>query len=210
MNFKIILICIGAMLLAQESDAFFAFNRFGRFGFGGLGFGRFGFGGLGLGGFGLGGFGLPIIPPFIPPIATPFIGKRATNDNSTICSFTSEPSKMMCVGLTTLNCDVMHNFTGLGAFSFIVKDLSLNKIIKNDETVYEMLALKEIDHKVSVEEFTFVNPNDNKPVVLGLCKSEKLTGLGFRFKEATCFEKFEKLVEDEKNLEVQLIISQVL
>jgi len=204
MNFSsLILICLGAMLLAQEGDAF-------RGGFGG-GFGRFGFGGFGLGRFG--GFGLGLGPwgPFGPfGFGGPFIGKRDVSQNVTECTIASETNSIACSGLSPFTCEISQNFTGMGPFAFAVKDLLITKLVKSEEPVYEFLAQKEVDHKMIADEHTFINPTDNKPIVLSLYWSDKLTDCGFRFKEKVCFEKFETLIKETKpeELEFSLFLSQ--
>jgi hypothetical protein len=222
MNYKLVLVCLGAMLLAQESEGLFLFNRLGRFGFGGpFGFGGlgrfgFGFGGLGLGfgglGLGLGGFPIPVPVPVPAPIGPGFIGKRAAEHiaNITECGISTENQKIVCAGVSELTCDIVSNFTGLGSVSFVIKDLALTKLTELEEPVYHFLAEKEVDKKIINEEHTFINPTDNKPVILSLYLSEKLTDLGFRFKEQTCWEKFEKIVEVTKpeELEFSLFINQ--
>jgi hypothetical protein len=205
MNYKLILICIGALALAQEGDAFVAFTRFGRFPFfgGGLGFGRFGLFGP------FGPFGFPFGPFGIPPV--PFIGKRAAeNMNITECGISTENNKIICAGKHELNCDVSSNFTSLGQVSFVIKDLALEKVTEEEQTVFHFLAEKEVDKKIVNEDHTFVNPADNKPITLSLYSSEKIDDLGFRFKEESCFEKFEKIVEsvEPKEIEFQLFINQ--
>jgi hypothetical protein len=215
MNYKLVLVCLGAMLLAQEGDALFLFNRLGRFGFGGpFGFGGFGFG---LGRFGFGGpfgFGFPPIPVPVPvPVPAPIpFGKRSaeTPANITECGISTENQKIICAGVHELNCDIASNFTGLGSISFVIKDLALVKLTELEVPVYHFLAEKEVDKKIVNEEHTFINPTDNKPVILSLYSSEKLTDLGFRFKEQTCWEKFEKIVEGVKpeEIEFSLFINQ--
>jgi len=216
MNAKLLLICMGAMLLATQGDAFLFLNRFnrfpfggiGRFGFGGLGFGGLGFGGLGFGGLGFGPFG-----PFGPGLLGPglgLIGKRAANENVTECIISTESSKFTCAGFTEYSCDIVSNFTGLGSFSFMIKDLELSKAVELDETVYHFLAQKEVDKKISLEDHTFINPIDSKPVTLSLYWSEKVLELGFRFKELSCWEKFESMMKVTKpeELDFSLMISQ--
>jgi len=203
MNAKIFLICLGAMLLAHESDAFFLWNRFARFG----AFGPFGFG---FRPFGFGPFG-----PFGPfggfPGAFPLIGKRSLNVNATECMITSESQKFVCSGVHQFSCDIAQNFTGLGAFSFVIKDLALNKVVELEEPMYCFLAQKEVDSKIINEKFTLINPVDNKEVVLSVYGSEKLhEKLGFRFVDHKCWEQFETMVKESKpeDLDFELIISQ--
>jgi len=214
MNAKLLLICFGAVLLAQSGDAFI-FTRFGRFPFLGGGFGRFG---LGLGGFGLGfgGLGLGLGPfgpfgPFGPGLLGPgLIGKRAANVNATECSIISETSKFTCAGFHEYSCDIVSNFTGLGSFTFMIKDLELSKVVEQEQTVYHFLAEKEVDKKITLEDFTYLNPVGDKPVTLAMYWSEKVLDLGFRFKELSCWEKFENMMKTTttENLDFQLIIAQ--
>jgi len=216
MNAKLILICFGAMLMAQQGDSFFLMNRLGRFPFGGLGlgFGRFGLGFGGLGGFGFGGLGLGGFGPFGPfgpgLLGPGLIGKRAANENATECVITTETNKLTCAGFHEYSCDIVSNFTGLGSFSFMIKDLELSKVIEMEETVWHFLAEKEVDKKITLEDHTFINPIDSKPVTLALYWSEKILDLGFRFKELSCWEKFDTMMKTatHENLDWSLIISQ--
>jgi hypothetical protein len=215
MNAKLILICLGAILLAQQGDAFL-FTRFGRFPFfGGLGFGRFGLGGLGFGGLGFGGLGFGGLGPFGPfggigPFGPGLIGKRAANVNATECTIMSETSKFTCAGFHEYSCDIVSNFTGLGSFTFMIKDLELSKVVELDETVYHFLAEKEVDKKITLEDHTFINPIDNKAVTLAMYWSEKVLDLGFRFKELSCWEQFEAMMKTTtvEDLDFSLIIAQ--
>jgi len=218
MNCKLILACLGALLLAQQGESFIFAGRFARFGFpffGGIGRFGFPFGPFGLGGLGGLGFGGPFMGPgLLGPglgLGGPFLGKRAANPNMTECTISTENSKIVCAGMNEFTCDVVSNFTGLGAISFVIKDLTLVKLTEMDEPLYNILAQKEVDHKITTEDFTFVNPaTENKPVILSLYWSEKLTNLGFRFKESVCWEKFEKMVEITKPdmLDFELFINQ--
>jgi len=211
MLFKFVIACAVAALLVQDSEAllinrfglgFGGFGPFGGFGFPGIGFGGFPFGGLGFGGLGFGGIGR-------------FgFGRRfgrEANANVTECTIASESSTLMCSGVNTFTCDISQNFTGLGPFAFVVKDLVLSKVEdKSEMPVYHFLAEKEVDHKIVTDKHTFINPADNKPIILSVYESEKINDLGFRFKDMSCWEKFTKMVKDtkEKDIDFELFISQ--
>jgi hypothetical protein len=230
MNFKLVLICMGAMLLAQGGDALLILNRFGAFPFGPfgpfggiippfgplglpigpLGFGGLGFGGLGLGFGGIGRFGLGGFGRFgLGGFGRGRFGREA-NANMTECMISSETKKLSCAGLHEFSCDIAQNFTGLGSFSFVIKDLQLAKTKIEDVPVYHFLAEKEVDKKIVTEEHTFVNPADNKPVTLSLYWSDKLSELGFRFTEEKCFNKFDDMVKstEPEMLDFGLFITQ--
>lgn len=182
-------------------------------------------------------------PVVVVPVRRPF-GKREIMANMTECVLSSESSKIVCTGANELSCDLAYNFTGLGSFSFLIKELALHKVdmevvdkvkvdvketsldanvekvetikqvTKHIEPIYQFLAEEEIvEHKIVSAAHTFVNPTDNKPVILSLYWNEDMSScLGFRFKEHTCWEKFEHIVEVTKpqELDFQIVMSQLI
>jgi len=209
MNFKLVLICLGAMLMINESEAFFHFNRFGRFGafglgfpYGGLGFGYpgfglgypgFGFGGLGFGGFGFGGGFGRFGGGFGGGFGRGGRHGREINANMTQCSITTESKKLICTGLNELTCDVAQNFTGLATpFQYMLSDLTIEMVGED----YHLFGTKETtEHKITTEEHTFIDPVSNKPVTIALFFTEGSAELGFKFVDEKCWAKFDSLVK---------------
>jgi hypothetical protein len=220
MNLKIVMICLGAMLLAHESDAFggFLFNRFGRFGglglggfgypFGGLGFGGFGYPGFGFGGLGFGGFGFG---GGFGRFGGGFRGGRHGREvegNLTQCIISSENKKIICTGVNELTCDLVQNFTAIAKpFAFVIKDLTITPMGED----FHLFGQKEVDHKIITEDQTFIDPVSNKPVTIALfVNEENVNESGFKFVEPACWAKFESIVKSvvkPEELEFEVSIS---
>jgi len=228
MNFKLVLVCLGAMLLAQESNAFFGggflFNRFGRFGgfgypgfglgFGGLGYPGLGFGypGWGFGGLGFGGLGFGRFGGFGGRFGGGIGGRRGRDveviANLTQCAISSENKKLICTGEHELTCDVVQNCTGLAKpFAYVVKDLTIKPVGAD----FHLFAQKEVEHKLMTEDNTFVDPITSKPITVALFVDEdNISEWGFKFAEPACWTKFESIVksiEKPEELEFEVSIS---
>jgi hypothetical protein len=172
---------------------------------------------------------LPVVRPIVPivrplaPVVIPrpvvinrfgLVGKREANSNFTECIINADEHKLTCTGQHELTCEVKKRLSNLESpMSVIVKDLKI-KLAKvksqNNDILMNIHAEKEVDKKITVEDYTFLNPINNKPIFLSLYSSDNFKNkLGFQFKESDCLKKFNELLNDinmMENFSFQLVI----
>merc|ERR1711884_511698 len=150
--------------------------------------------------------------PQAPPngVVNNMLGKRSEttllNKTESVCEITKfeETSLLECSGPTKFECELESNLTVEHLEKHLV-DLRLtpsNNTFVN-ETVYSLLSMQPVERLFNNWTLTLVD----EPVLWTLYNLPEFEGEGFRVKEIECWRKFDKLMSDDRQVELSVRLS---
>ena len=205
---KLLLAVLLVASFALEGDAQFFGRRFpfGRFGR----FGRFGM----MGRFGMGGLGFPMpmpvpVPvPVVVPVPHPIIGKRSELtvpiETESVCEIKKIFEKVPvldCIGSEqTCECELERTF-GLDTL-----ELEGLRILPMNSTEGVERLEKAGLYSINQEENTFNDWtfNHGEKIFFSIFHNSTFEDKGFRIMKSECWEKFEKFITTEKQVELTI------